>query len=122
MLNTSDEVVTAGEHCAWWDQYKGDYEHWRFGDGFVRGWEDAYALLSTAQPGHAVSEIGMKGAWAKVRVDEHAREKGAGKGLWEFGKCYLWRFVFVLALTVVAEHGLKQAIDAAKADFAQTYC
>ena len=69
-----------GEHCAWWDQYKGDYEHWRFGDGFVRGWEDAYALLASAQPGHAVPEIGMKGAWAKVRVDEHAREKARVRG------------------------------------------
>lgn len=76
-----------GAHCAWWDsQYPGDYEHWRFADGFIQGWDDAYTFFALSYGGAAtVSEIGFKGAWAKRRAAEHARQKG-DKGLWEFGK------------------------------------
>lgn len=76
----------AGAHCAWWDtQYPGDYEHWRFADGFIQGWDDAYTFFSLSRgQGASVSEIGFKGAWAKRRAAEHSRQKG-DKGLWEYG-------------------------------------
>lgn len=78
--------LATGAHCAWWDtQYPGDYEHWRFADGFIQGWDDAYTFFSLSYGrGASVSEIGFKGAWAKRRAAEHARQKG-DKGLWEYG-------------------------------------
>lgn len=86
--------VSAGAHCAWWDtQYPGDYEHWRFADGFIQGWDDAYMFFSLSRgQGASVSEIGFKGAWAKRRAAEHARQKG-DKGLWEYGAFFSYSFV-----------------------------
>ncbi|THH07031.1 hypothetical protein EW146_g9442 [Bondarzewia mesenterica] len=75
-----------GAHSGWWSQYPGHYQHWRFGEGFVRGWDDAYTFFSstgTATAGGVVSEIGFKGAWAKRRAAEHVRERGEGN-IWEF--------------------------------------
>lgn len=83
------------EHCAYWDRYNGDYEHWRFVDGFNEGWEDAYVFFSLTI-GQTVSEIGFKGQWAKRRAFAHGREKGHSGSIWEF------------------EHGFSQGIGAAK--------
>ncbi|KAI0667210.1 glycoside hydrolase [Trametes maxima] len=54
------------EHSGYWAQYPGDYEHWRFADGFTKGWDDAYA-----------------GPWTKRRTHEHTVEKGH-TSVWEF--------------------------------------
>ena len=78
---------TVAAHEAWWGQYPGHYEHWRFGEGFVRGWDDAYAFLSAPPaPAGTITEIGYKGPWTKRRSAEHAQEKGGGN-VWEFGAC-----------------------------------
>lgn len=71
-------------HTSYWGQYKGKYEHWRFEDGFIRGWEDAYAFFSLTV-GRSISEIGFKGQWAKRRAAAHAQEKGHSGSIWEFG-------------------------------------
>lgn len=95
-----------GAHCAWWDtQYPGDYEHWQFADGFIQGWDDAYIFFSLSQGGAtSVSEVGFKGAWAKRRAAEHARQKG-DKGLWEYGTLLsLSSFVDSLVHTVVFDN------------------
>ncbi|OCH93989.1 glycoside hydrolase [Obba rivulosa] len=93
------------EHATYWKQYPGQYEHWRFGEGFIQGWDDAWTFLSASasHPGAFMQELGFKGPWAKRRAQAHAREKGEGN-LWEF------------------EHGFSQGTAAAAADFVSTYC
>ncbi|CCM05837.1 uncharacterized protein FIBRA_08073 [Fibroporia radiculosa] len=94
-----------GEHTSFWSQYPGNYEHWRFSEGFLRGWEDAWIFFAQASQQYATSvpELGFKGPWAKRRAQDHAATKG-NANLWEF------------------EHGLAQGVDAARADFAEVYC
>ncbi|TCD69535.1 Glucan 1,3-beta-glucosidase 3 [Steccherinum ochraceum] len=78
------------EHARYWDQYPGKYEHWRFEDGFLRGWDDAWLFFTSVSSIPAlttVPELGFKGACAKRRGTEHAREKGSGN-LWEFEHGY----------------------------------
>jgi glucan 1,3-beta-glucosidase len=76
------------DHEAYWNQYPGDYEHWRLGAGFTTGWDDAHRFFSYAQgSGAPLPELGYKGAWAKRRAAEHAREYGS-KSLWEFGELF----------------------------------
>ncbi|KAI8974824.1 glycoside hydrolase superfamily [Trametes punicea] len=89
-----------GEHTAYWQQYPGNYEHWRFADGFTQGWDDAYlfATLGPSSSGYA-EEIGFKGPWAKRRAREYVAQKGASN-VWEY------------------EHGLAQGLRAASADWA----
>lgn len=36
-----------GEHSGYWDRYPGHYEHWRFDQGFIRGWDDAYMFFTS---------------------------------------------------------------------------
>ncbi|ETW83016.1 glycoside hydrolase family 5 protein [Heterobasidion irregulare TC 32-1] len=96
-----DQALSA--HTGWWSKHPGHYEHWRFSEGFICGWNDAYMLFSSPPTrGGSIPEIGFKGAWAKRRAAAHARERGQGN-LWEY------------------EHGITQGIDAAKADFVQNY-
>jgi len=99
--------VTSGDHTAYWSQYPGKYEHWRFAEGFIRGWYDAYSFFASACRGegrYAIPELGFRGAWVKRRAGEHMGEKGGGNFIWEF------------------EHGFNQGLDAAKGDFAAIYC
>ncbi|KAI0765919.1 glycoside hydrolase [Trametes elegans] len=88
-----------GEHSSYWQQYPGHYEHWRFAEGFTRGWDDAVLFASLAASGRYLEEIGFKGPWAKRRAGEHVAEKG-DSNLWEF------------------EHGLAQGLRAAADDLA----
>ncbi|KAH9848755.1 glycoside hydrolase, partial [Lenzites betulinus] len=91
-----------GEHSGYWQQFPGNYEHWRFAEGFTRGWDDAYLFASLApstRRGTYIEEIGFVGPWKKRRVSEHAAEKG-GSNLWEF------------------EHGFAQGLRAGGADLA----
>ncbi|KAI5122109.1 hypothetical protein M0805_002231 [Coniferiporia weirii] len=90
------------EHSAYWDQHKGHYEHWRFEDGFIEGWEDAYAFFSF-DLGRSIPEIGFKGQWAKKRAHKHSREKGHSNNIWEY------------------EHGFSQGVGAAKFALMETY-
>ncbi|RDB25065.1 Glucan 1,3-beta-glucosidase 3 [Hypsizygus marmoreus] len=30
------------DHMHYWSQYPGKYEHWQFGDRFIKGWGEAY--------------------------------------------------------------------------------
>jgi len=89
-----------GEHTTYWNQHPGHYEHWRFDEGFIQGWEDAwlfFASVASLPPRASVPELGFRGPWAKQRAQEHARRKGASN-LWEF------------------EHGFLQGVLAANGD------
>ncbi|KAF5339671.1 hypothetical protein D9757_014856 [Collybiopsis confluens] len=83
-------------HVGWWDNHSSnpsEFEHWRFEEGFDRGWEDCIAFFYGSTTGELQgSEIGFVGQWKRVRVEAHRREKGDGKMVWEF------------------EHGFEQAI------------
>ncbi|KAF8074494.1 glycoside hydrolase superfamily [Lyophyllum atratum] len=84
------------EHTRFWAQYPGKYEHWRFGDGFVKGWDAGYVFIDSSpsnDPYGRVTELGFKGAWARQTTQDH------GKGYWEY------------------EHGFVQGVDAATRDF-----
>lgn len=83
------DIDYAAEHVAYWAQYPGEYEHWRFGQGFDTGWSDAYAFFNAAERGSGapgnqvvVPELGFKGAWARRRTNDH------GKGYWEYGTLF----------------------------------
>ncbi|CAL1698881.1 unnamed protein product [Somion occarium] len=76
-----------GEHSSYWSQFPGKYEHWRFGDGFTLGWDDAWMFFSSVEslpPSSPVPELGFKGPWTKRRLEQHVQEKGGGNALWEF--------------------------------------
>lgn len=84
-------------HYNYWDSHgKGQkMEHWRFEEGFNRGWEDACAFFERNQSltgGDNGAEIGFIGQWAMVRTEVHKREKGDGS-IWEY------------------EHGLQQGVQ-----------
>ncbi|GLB43151.1 putative glycosyl hydrolase 5 (cellulase A) family protein [Lyophyllum shimeji] len=93
-----DEALA--QHTQYWSQYGGKYEHWRFGEGFVKGWDAGYIFLDSNQddPYGRVMELGFKGAWAR-RV-----ARNYGKLYWEY------------------EHGFIQGADTAKRDYLQSYC
>ncbi|KAG5366382.1 putative glycosyl hydrolase [Yarrowia sp. B02] len=67
------------EHSAYWDQHKGNYEHWRFADGFVSGWQDAAAFYEF----HG-STIGRINAWQDARRAQHIASKGNSGAIWEW--------------------------------------
>ncbi|TFK51862.1 glycoside hydrolase [Heliocybe sulcata] len=117
------------EHTSYWDQYPGNYEHFRFGDGFVQGWDDAYErfLCAGASSPVPVPELGFKGPWAKRRAEGYVRAKGGAGNVWEYGECFccLWwcGHGFDDGVDgVCVEHGLIQGVDAARRDFIQIYC
>ncbi|KAI0628657.1 glycoside hydrolase [Trametes polyzona] len=93
--------LALGQHASYWQQYPGNYEHWRFAEGFTRGWDDAYlfAALSQVRSSAFVEEIGFVGPWKNRRVREHVATKG-DSNLWEF------------------EHGFVQGLRAGTADCA----
>ncbi|KAH7908898.1 glycoside hydrolase family 5 protein [Hygrophoropsis aurantiaca] len=94
-----------GQHSSYWAQYPGHYEHWRFEQGFSQGWDDGYLFLdSDFSNADTICEVGFTGSLAKRRVEGHIRETGSNRNVWEF------------------EHGLRQGVIAAKADFRQVYC
>ncbi|KAH9887994.1 glycoside hydrolase [Cubamyces lactineus] len=89
-----------GEHTRYWEQYTGHYEHWRFADGFIQGWNDAISFAALAPASHPfMEEIGFKGPWTKQRVRAHVAAKG-DSNVWEF------------------EHGLAQGLRAGCEDVA----
>lgn len=81
----------SGEHQGYWSQYPGHYEHWRFDEGFLRGWDDAWLFfrsISSLPPNAFIPELGFKGPWLKMRLKEHTATKGTGN-LWEYGELSL---------------------------------
>ena len=40
-------LTVSGDHTVYWSQYPGKYEHWRFAEGFIRGWDDAYLFFAS---------------------------------------------------------------------------
>ncbi|KAJ7065264.1 glycoside hydrolase superfamily [Mycena amicta] len=88
-----------GNHTSYWSRYPGDYHHARFAEGFILGWDDAYAfLMSNNLPNKAVPELGFVGAWARTRTTDH------GASFWEY------------------RHGFQQGVAAARLDFSAHYC
>jgi hypothetical protein len=82
-----------GEHNSYWSRFPGKYEHWRFSDGFVRGWEDAYEFFAFSPiMERPVSELGFAVPMRKKRSAEHIAQKGAGNNIWEYGLFYLSPF------------------------------
>ncbi|KAK7455203.1 Glucan 1,3-beta-glucosidase 3 [Stygiomarasmius scandens] len=82
-------------HVNWWDNNSssGNFEHWRFEEGYDKGWEDALAFWFGGETGElGGSEIGFIGWWKKVRAEAHRREKGNSGMVWEY------------------EHGYEQAV------------
>lgn len=65
-------------HVGYWDQHKGHYEHGRFSAGLEQGWQDAMLFHQQG------CELGFVGPWAKVRLQEHIRQRGDGDARWEF--------------------------------------
>lgn len=82
-------TIGAAQHSGYWSQYPGNYEHWRFSEGFMQGWDDAWSFFTSVSmlpPSASVPELGFKGPWAKKRVQAHVAAKG-GNNLWEYGAC-----------------------------------
>lgn len=46
-----NSLISIGEHTSHWSQYSGNYEHWRFADGFTQGWTDAYKFFGSSSFG-----------------------------------------------------------------------
>lgn len=83
--------VRTAQHSSYWSRFPGNFEHWRFADGFTKGWEDAWQFFfisSQTQRTGFISELGFKGPWAKRRSRQHARMKG-NSNIWEYGKASL---------------------------------
>lgn len=69
-------------HCNYWDNAnkKEKYEHDRFKQGFHTAWNDCKEFAKFNG-----SVIGRKEAWKAARLQEHIKEKGSGKHVWEWG-------------------------------------
>nr|POE56219.1 glucan 1,3-beta-glucosidase 3 [Quercus suber] len=76
--------TTVAAHVHYWDtNHPGQYEHWRFEQGWDTGYTDALAFFHTrAQHGRAGADtIGMLDMWVLKRLRDSGQ---AGKFVWEF--------------------------------------
>ena len=79
---------TVSSHVHWWDSnHPGQYEHWRFEQGWDMGWADAnqffYARVQDEQKGLCGGDkIGAMDLWALKRLRESGN--GTAKFGWEF--------------------------------------
>lgn len=81
-----DRGCLTEQHRAYWTaKGGGNYEFWRFSDGFLQGWKDAFMFV-TFPKGSTSSELGFRGEWLKRRTARHARDTGSSEFLWEFGE------------------------------------
>lgn len=69
------------QHTQYWDSRGGNYEHWRYSEGFTTGWADSRAF--SALQG---STVGRR-AWVMGRLKEHVSARGAGQ-TWEWEQGY----------------------------------
>ena len=81
-----------GEHETYWSRHSGNFEHWRFGEGFIQGWDDAYAFF-TSSGGPVLPELGYKGAWLKIRERSHVADRGDGSHVWEYSERFFPAFL-----------------------------
>ena len=76
---------TVGAHVHWWDSnHPGQYEHWRFEQGWDVGFHDAMAFFGMrgGQGGlNGGDKIGMLDLWVLKRLRESGQ---GGKFIWEF--------------------------------------
>nr|POE88352.1 glucan 1,3-beta-glucosidase 3 [Quercus suber] len=75
---------TVASHTNWWDtNHPGQYEHWRFEQGWDTGYTDALAFFhARAQKGWpGADKIGMLDMWVLKRLRESGQ---GGKFVWEF--------------------------------------
>lgn len=83
-----DEKLSAAfeSHKNYWDSQDNsqDWEHWRFEDGFTRGWEDADEFAKFNE-----SRIGRLAAVKAARTSQHADERGSSDKLWVFSHAYV---------------------------------
>src|SRR5882762_11071531 len=47
LFRCATRILWIGEHIAYWSRYPSNYEHWRFSEGFYRGWDDAYTFFAS---------------------------------------------------------------------------
>lgn len=76
--------ATYGGHCQWWDSnHPGQYEHWRFEQGWGVGFSDAMAFfgLRSQQGREGADRIGMLDLWVLKRLRESGQ---GGRFVWEF--------------------------------------
>ena len=117
-------LLIIGEHSGYWSQYKGQYEHWRFSDGFTQGWDDAYWFFTQEEyTSTSIPELGFPGQWCKRRLSGHVKEKGSSNNLWEYGEqgCMSSICIHLLIYSSFLEHGFKQGVKAASSSFLSTY-
>jgi len=75
---------TVGGHCNYWDSnHPGQYEHWRFEQGWDVGYNDAMAFFGMrSQNGlEGADKIGMLDLWCLKRLRDSGQ---GGKFVWEF--------------------------------------
>lgn len=75
-------------HSGYWDGKGGNYEHWRFEDGFKQAWSDATSFWyhpSGPQP----ANVGYKHSLAQVRQAAYEAQKGKSSSSWEYEHGYL---------------------------------
>ena len=77
-------------HAGYWDSQGGQYEHWRFEEGFRTAWQDCLAFWHDG----GYSKIGFKDNWCKLRMSQHCQARGQSQCVWEY------------------EHGFKAALQA----------
>lgn len=78
---------TFGSHCGYWDgTHPGNYEHWRFENGWHLGFNDAstfFGMRAGGQlPGDGGDKIGMLDLWIRKRIVDSGQ--GIGGFLWEW--------------------------------------
>lgn len=71
-----------GEHVSYWNRIPGNYEHWRFSQGYDDGWRTNYAFLAfeCATPNGQVAELGFARSWAS------SNRSHRGDFFWEYGE------------------------------------
>lgn len=83
-----DEILAQKfeEHSNYWNNANENenYEHHRYKDGFLVGWNDAAEFAKFDG-----STIGRKHAWMNARRSEHVKEKGSSGFVWEWDQGFL---------------------------------
>ncbi|KAF7309532.1 Glucan 1,3-beta-glucosidase 3 [Mycena indigotica] len=102
-------------HVAYWSRYPGNYHHARFSEGFLLGWDNAYAFLTfNNSTDKAISELGFVGGLAHTKTSDY------GDGFWEFRRYFAIDAVH--SSCHLEGHGFGQGVAAANKDFCDHYC
>lgn len=82
---------TFGAHCGYWDgNHPGEYEHWRFENGWRQGFDDALAFFGARANGQLPGgeggdKIGFLDLWVRKRILESGQAMGPSLWEWESG-------------------------------------